>query len=614
MRIEYRNETGELSAIRYRVGMDAEPRFKWKQGSHVMPYGLERLAHAREAGWVLLVEGESDCWTAWHNGLPTLGVPGKSTWRAEWATLLDGLGVYVWQEPNAEDFTARIFANLPDARVIVAPDGVKDISAAHLAGADLCALLEKLKASAPLAGEQIQDSSHATQARLEDEARRVLEAADPLIEIWAALKASGYGGDSTTPLIVYLAATSRLLAMRPGAMPVHLLLIGPASAGKSYAVRTALSLLPPEATCAIDAGSPRALIYNDENLEHRVLLFGEADSLPAGEDNPAASAVRNLLQDHRLHYDVTVEDRQAGGFSVRHINKPGPTVLITTAVKTLGSQLSSRMFVLRVADTPAQTRAALAAQAQIELHGVTAPDPTLIAYQALLQLQAPWDVAVPFVDELAEAIGRRPADSRVLRDFARLVSLIKAVAVLRHPRRPRDERGRVVATVDDYADVFNLIGDLFEGSVTGAGDTVRELVGAAAELLAGGKRSVSVTELAAKLELTKQATSGRVRRALAGGWLLNEEERRGRAFKLVLGDPLPESTGLPLPCELQARQHLEDESLHMKEGSEQVCQAVKPETARGSADHLAGRDPPPLGAKTDQQAAAEVTAPEGSCP
>jgi hypothetical protein len=57
-----------------------------------------------------------------------------------------------------------------------------------------------------------------------------------------------------------------------------------------------LSLLPPEAYHEIDAGSPRVLIYDETDMQHRLLLFAEADSLPASEDNPAASAVRNMLQ------------------------------------------------------------------------------------------------------------------------------------------------------------------------------------------------------------------------------------------------------------------------------------------------------------------------------
>ena len=52
-------------------------------------------------GWVVLVEGESDAQTLWHDGIPALGIPGANTWKPEWVRYLKDLLVYVWQEPDA---------------------------------------------------------------------------------------------------------------------------------------------------------------------------------------------------------------------------------------------------------------------------------------------------------------------------------------------------------------------------------------------------------------------------------------------------------------------------------------------------------------------------------
>ncbi|MFC1980419.1 hypothetical protein ACFLVS_06255 [Chloroflexota bacterium] len=109
--------------------------------------------------------------------------------------------------------------------------------------------------------------------------------------------------------------------------------------------------MPNEAYHVIDAGSPRVLIYDDAELQHKVLIFSEADSLPAGEDNPAASAVRNLLQNHHLHYVVTVRDPMTGDYTTREVDKPGPTTLITTSTKSLGTQLMTRLFTLEISDS-----------------------------------------------------------------------------------------------------------------------------------------------------------------------------------------------------------------------------------------------------------------------
>ena len=410
-------------------------------------------------------------------------------------------------------------------------------------------------------------------------AQPVTDSDDPLELVKKAIKSMGYGGKVETTIIIYLAVTSRLLTMRRGSMPVHLLVKGQASGGKSYAVKIVTSLLPRSAVFEIDASSPRVLIYTDAEFKHKVTIFSEADSLPAGEDNPAASAIRNLLQDHRLHYD-TVEAKGSRQ-EVRQIRKEGPTVLITTATRNLGHQLMTRLFVLDIPDDQNQIRAALSAQANLELHGGIEPCEELIAFQELLQCQAPFDVMVPFADKLAEAIGRRPQAARINRDYARLLSLIKAVAVLRNPRRQRDNTGKIVADIADYETVYELVSDMFEASVTGASETVREIVGAVGELTGLGKETVTVTDLANQLRISKPAASGRARKAIAGGWLVNLEDRPRRPFKLVTGDPLPDGAGLPSPAELLTCKPPVKPLLSQECNDLQGCKAVNPETADG---------------------------------
>jgi len=58
--------------------------------------------------------------------------------------------------------------------------------------------------------------------------------------------------------------------------------------------------------------------------------------------------------------------------------------------------------------------------------------------------------------------------------------------------------------------------------------------------------TVSQVQLAARLGLEASTVSWRVNRAIKGGFLENEETRRGHPAKLKLGDPLPdEATALP---------------------------------------------------------------------
>lgn len=144
----------------------------------------------------------------------------------------------------------------PDLRFIRAPEGIKDVSEAHVHGVSVPSWLEELKANAEPGQELKTQYTNEQLQQLYQEAKTVIEATDPLKVIENAIRGLGYGGDIKPALITYLAVTSRLLEMRPGAMPVHLLLTGPSSGGKSYTLGVIREVLPVETYHIIDAGSP----------------------------------------------------------------------------------------------------------------------------------------------------------------------------------------------------------------------------------------------------------------------------------------------------------------------------------------------------------------------
>src|SRR5215211_1784599 len=79
VRIPYRDEHGEEKSIRFRTALEksedgTDNRFRWRSGSKAMLYGLERLEKIRKAGYVVLVEGESDARALWYHRLPALGI------------------------------------------------------------------------------------------------------------------------------------------------------------------------------------------------------------------------------------------------------------------------------------------------------------------------------------------------------------------------------------------------------------------------------------------------------------------------------------------------------------------------------------------------------------
>jgi hypothetical protein len=564
----YMNEAGEVMAIRRRHALTQEPRFTWRKGDKASVhglYGVWRLADIRKAGWCLIVEGESDCFTCWQCGIPAVGMAGKTLWRPVKAEYFQGVDVYLWVEPDARELPGKLAPVLPGMKVIFAPAGYKDLNEAHFAGVNVPDMVEQLKKEAVPVSILVQEAKNHRIAELRERCKTVIECPAPLKLIESAIVGMGYGGDIRQPVIVYLSATSRLITMRNGTMPVHLLLIAQASAGKSYTVKIVLFLLPASAFHEIPAGSPRALIYDDADLRHRVAIFSEADSLPAGEDNPAASAIRNLLQDHQLHYVVTVRNPDTGEFTVKRIEKPGPTVLITTSTRRLPAQLDTRVFTLEIGDHPGQIRAALKTQADLEVNGGGAgPDPGLVAFQELLQELAPIEVHVPFAVKLAEAIQVAAVKTRILRDYARIISLIKAVAIIRMFHRQRNARDELVATVEDYATVYHLIGDLYRATVSGFSQGVRDVVQAVAHL----GEETSEADIVKHLGLSKATVHRRVKEALRNSWLVNEETRKGRSYKLSVGEPLPDESGLPAP---EVFQGFDGEKRHETDAETPYC-------------------------------------------
>jgi hypothetical protein len=104
--IPYPDEDGNVVSERFRINLHKpttgpDDRFRWRKGDRPLLYGLHRLHKAREAGYVFLVEGESDAQAAWYYEEPALGVPGASNWRDEWAPHLAGIEeIFVLVEPD----------------------------------------------------------------------------------------------------------------------------------------------------------------------------------------------------------------------------------------------------------------------------------------------------------------------------------------------------------------------------------------------------------------------------------------------------------------------------------------------------------------------------------
>jgi hypothetical protein len=189
------------------------------------------------------------------------------------------------------------------------------------------------------------------------------------------------------------------------------------------------------------------------------------------------------------------------------------------------------------------------------------------------------------------------------RDFKTVLMLVKAHALLHQASRVADEAGRIVAVVEDYAQVRHLIGALVaEGAGTQIRRAVREVVETVATLLADDRAEVRQSDLAKALRLDKSVVSRRVAGAIDAGLLRNLEERKGRPARLVLGEPIPDDLEiLPRPERLHGcgvvggdtgpLSPLPDERLHgcaVVEGDDHPSPPAAPDQARPNAFQCTG--------------------------
>ena len=122
-----------------------------------------------------------------------------------------------------------------------------------------------------------------------------------------------------------------------------------------------------------------------------------------------------------------------------------------------------------------------------------------------------------------------------------MLSLVRTHALLHQQTRQRDPGGAIVATLDDYAAVRQLVAPLVaEGVGATVSPATRETVAVVGALAGAHPDGVPVQAVARSLDLDRSTVARRLGVAGTNGWLVNQEERRGRPGRWALGEPLPE--------------------------------------------------------------------------
>lgn len=581
VKYEYRNENGTLLYVverhagkRFRQWRPVDGKKVWKLGDvERVPYRLPEVLEGVRAGrWVVVVEGEKDVHNLEGVGIvATCNAGGAGKWRREWAAWFEEAKVAIIPDNDTvgrdhADQVARTLTSVAEVVKVLELDGlpehgdVTDWLRSH-DGDELKQLIvdappwQPSSAGAPEQTETDDEGDESPGALSQGDTGATAQPPAPepvtapalareqaiLDRFRDEVRLRGLVGEERNAATLYLVLTSRLLDQQVSAG-----VKGHSASGKSWTVDTVTEFFPDDAVVEFTAMSQRALVYSKEDFRHRTLVIYEVVALREGvEDDLTSYLVRSLLSEGQIRYEVSVRD-PAGGFTTKTITKEGPTNLIFTTTKTrVHAENETRVLSLNTDDTKDQTRRVF-----LELADERTGRPDFSEWHQLQRwlTTADTQVSIPYARRLAELIP--PVAIRLRRDFGSLLALIRTHAVVHQLNRDRDDSGRIVATVDDYAAVCDLVGDTIAAGVEQTvPKAVRETVQAVADLAGSTEGGVTARAVAGRLDVDKSNASRRLRMAADGGWVRNLEDRRGKPGRWVIGDPLPEDVALLPPVD-----------------------------------------------------------------
>lgn len=535
--IPYADASGEERALRKRLRTTGD-RFRWRSGDKATLYGLPRLRRAKDAGYVILVEGETDAWTCWHAGMSALGVPGAASWQPFWKLHVEDIErVYIWHEPDAggDNLAAKVLADLPDALLVEPPQGIKDVNELWLSmKCDVAIFRERmqelLEAARPLSA--IQQEALGEQAReLLTTSEGVLDDPALLHRLLLASEEYGHVADRQNVAALHLAlATAKQ-------MPAAVIVKGVSSSGKNHLVDAVRRVWPDDLVIWRSGMSPRALVYSGEDLRHRFLVLAEAHAI---QGEIGVFLLRSLISERRLSYETVID-----GKAVK-LEKEGPTGMVVTTTRSfLDAELETRCWTLESKDDPEYNRAAIASIAAQNSGAQPPIDERLRAGLGWLLLAGDVAVDISFARWLGDRAPYALAESKRL--FERLLAVVAASAWLYQRQRGRNEDGKIVANVADYAIARGLFGPSFKAGSAGMTEAQRVVYEAVQALCKPNPlRELSLREIA-KAAGKNPGTVGAHLGALKKHGFVWQEKRGG---PWQLHDKPPKERDLPDPQDL----------------------------------------------------------------
>jgi len=363
------------------------------------------------------------------------------------------------------------------------------------------------------------------------------------------LRTIGHVGEEQSLRALLLSAWSRHVR-KASDRPASAIIKGESASGKSFSPKGVLRLFHEnDAYYQLSTLSEKALFYSSREWKGRIIFIPEANQLQADESSILLSVLRQLVTDGNIAHEVTVKDPDTGEMSTRLVEKEGPVSLwVGTTRDVLDHELETRCLSILTDESPEQTRRIADADAKRRGGG----DRTLDADE-VESLVAPWrefdvwlglldshQAVIPFAAGVVAQVELAPV--RFRRDWPQLWGLVRTHALIHWASREKDDKGRVIATQDDYQAVRQLLEPMM-AMTAGLKSNIRHdavsqwVYEQMPQPVREGKGSfeVSSRDIAKGLQMPQRTAAFRMAKLIEAGSFLNVEVIKGRPYRLKLG-------------------------------------------------------------------------------
>lgn len=363
-----------------------------------------------------------------------------------------------------------------------------------------------------------------------EEAEALLTSNTLLYDILKMIKKAGVAGEEKNTLIHYLVFTSRITED-----PLSVVVKGESSVGKSYGVSKVITLFPRDTYVDITDATAQSFYYAPSgHFAHKIIVIFEKHG---GEK--ADYSIRTLQSEKKLKIQVTVKDPQTGEFGTQEHEIEGPAGFITTTTEAvIHSENETRNISIYPDESTTQTEKTFEVT-DAKYRGVSGlTKKELKPWRNMQRILKPYDVLIPFVEELRTSFPKKPV--RVRRDYGKLLALIAVIALLHQKQRgvkTIGEKEYIVATLVDFHIAKVLLEETLQKTIYAIPPKSLEIIEIVKEI-AG---DVSVRDVANKLDWDYDTVKKWFDPAYQKGFFVRTEEHKGsKAARYKLADKEPQ--------------------------------------------------------------------------